>query len=281
MDLVFRFQESRGAVGQEGGLTERDGLQLSRCNTSMPEAWVYIDESQAPSSEGCEHGQPFWVAALSVEQPIPASLADEALACLAGDPDAIQNQHDIRTLDRGYFHASLDSRNAHSHLCTAIRNSRMNAKFRAFLWYFDREGGSSRNGSRLHRLGVLGSAVATLDLDYDAAHLIVAKREGSFDQEDANQWPAYCEDNLVTEAIRHGCRPVNRIPVVELVEASTPGIQVCDFILWAAQRRSRGRPDWSTRLGCLYWAEGGVPGVADQGYATDFGVGLSGGRWPT
>lgn len=236
----------------------------------MSEAWVYIDESQAPSAEGCERDQPFWVGALSVEYPIVASLIDGAFTCLANDPDAANNQSDIRTLERGYFHASEDSPNAHSHICRAIVAARMNVQLRAFLWYFDREGGSSRKDSDLHRLGVLGSSLSTIDKNYDVVHLVVAKRGGSFEQRHADQWQAYCEYTLVEEAIEHGVPPITCLPTLELAEPSVPGIQVCDFVLWAAQRHLRGNSTWLQRLGMKGWANGGPEGEVGQNFALWF-----------
>jgi hypothetical protein len=54
----------------------------------MAEARVYIDESQAPSAEGTEAGQPFRVGALVVEHESPRSVPTARMARLRPDPDA-------------------------------------------------------------------------------------------------------------------------------------------------------------------------------------------------
>ena len=87
--------------------------------SSWPEAtklFVYFDETTF------DDGRAFGYGGLLTDQPIEASVIEAALACLRSDLD-FDDQYDQRTLDRGWFHASEDSRNAHSHLRTQIGSS--------------------------------------------------------------------------------------------------------------------------------------------------------------
>ena len=60
---------------------------------------------------------------LACDVPITKAVVDAALHNLQADPDRHKPRHkekDDRTLQRGYFHASDDSQNAHGHLCRSI-----------------------------------------------------------------------------------------------------------------------------------------------------------------
>ena len=142
-------------------------------------------------------------------------------------------------------------------------------------WHFDQDGGLNREGPELHRLGVLQSSLMTLDLNYDVVHLVVAQRDGSFGQWHADHWLEYCERTLVTEAIQHGCQPISRLPLLELANSSTPGIQIVDVVLWAFQRHLRGDSTWGAKLGVFMRANGGVQGLADQNFFAVLGSGLA------
>jgi len=84
--------------------------------------WIYADETSfmrpATATETAGYG------VLLTTAPIGAAVVDEALAALDADPDRhshkTKKQDDV-TLANRYFHATDDSGNAHSHLCTSIR----------------------------------------------------------------------------------------------------------------------------------------------------------------
>jgi hypothetical protein len=71
--------------------------------------YAYIDEMGTPSSCGNEE---FALGAFLSETDIPEELMCLAFERLAADPDIIDM--DRETIQRGYFHASEDSKNAHS-----------------------------------------------------------------------------------------------------------------------------------------------------------------------
>lgn len=244
------------------------------------DAWVYVDESQSPYATGTDSGQPFSVAALITESPIPASLVDDALAALRSDPDAANNPHDQATLRRGYFHASEDSKNAHSALCRAIANSGIVASLDVSLWHFDRKDGSERSGTALHRVSVLLSALGVLQDDYDAVHFVAALRDKTFDANVAAQFPNYIREQMLHSAASMPQLHA-RFPRISMraTDGSDPGVQVCDFVLWAVQRARldrltpKGNDDWVKRLGLRLFAAGGVEDAAGQHLDGELGTG--------
>lgn len=50
------------------------------------------------------------------QHPITSDVVSEAMTNLKNDPE-INDTSDISTIAHGYFHASEDSKNAHSHFC--------------------------------------------------------------------------------------------------------------------------------------------------------------------
>lgn len=246
----------------------------------MVDAWVYVDESQAPHAGGTDPTQPFWLAALITETPIEGTLVEQALARLQADPDAVGNAQDQATLTRRYFHASLDSKNAHSWICRGIVGASMDASFSATQWHFDRHDGGKYAGAPLHRLAAVLSVLTGFQDQYDTVHVHLAEREGSFQQNHADEWPDYCRKMNLGGLISMPGLPV-RFPRIDatLVDGSDPGVQVCDFILWAVQR---SRPDgvtpagdmtWLHRLGVKLTAAGGVKGSAYQALDGELGSG--------
>jgi hypothetical protein len=248
----------------------------------MAEVWVYLDESQSPNAAGTQKGQPFWVAALATEQPLQQALIDKALNDLRVDSDAVGNKSDQATLTRGYFHASLDSKNAHSWLCRSIVESGLNASFSASLWFFDRQDGREREGADLHRLSTLLSALSVLQDDYDRVHLEAARREGTFDDADIEAFPEYYRRHALGSLVSMPSIPA-RFPKIETrpVGGENPGIQVCDLVLWAVQRarldglEPQGKVDWVKYLKMKLWATGGVKDAAHQSLEGELGMGCS------
>jgi hypothetical protein len=240
----------------------------------MSDAWVYIDESQAPHAAGTEAGQPFWLAALVTKAPIDDALVQAALNRLRDDPDAVGHASDQATLGRGYFHASADSKNAHSALCSAIVAAGLDATFLAAQWFFEREDGDKYEGARLHRLSALLGVSSVFQDDFDCVHVVLARRERSFATREVEEWPAYCartQRDGVVHGIYAAAFPV-RFPRIDasLADADHPGIQVCDFVLWCVQRarlerlEPTGDARWLRYLGLHLGMAGGVEGSASQ-----------------
>ena len=246
----------------------------------MADAWIYVDESQGPSALGTEAGRPFWLAALILETPITHDLIDAALERLRKDPDAARNSQDQATLARGFFHASEDSKNAHSALCTAIIERDLAAAFDSSQWFFARDE-EGIEGSRLHRLSVALSAMSAFQSDYDRLHLVVARRDGTFAEQDV---PKLLE--FVREAGFYNVAQMPHLQTrfgaidLQLADGKHPGVQVCDLVLWAIQRakpeklKHTGDTRWLERLRIFVWAQGGAEGGPQQKVAATLGKGV-------
>jgi len=217
-------------------------------------AWVYIDESQAPHESIAEPGRPFRVGCLLVEKEITNEIVNQAWATFTVDPDVTRgnNRLDRKTLARGYFHASADGKNAHSALCTAIVSAGLNAAFKDSQWHFDVPGSTGRTEAHLHGLANALAIMSLLDQDYDEVRLLIATRS-SFDSTVARGWLADSLEKRLHSQLVNPWIPTRFPPIaVDFVGADHPGIQVCDFMLWAVQRaqfpEALAQPDADGRL---------------------------------
>ncbi len=247
----------------------------------MSEAWVYIDESQGPAADAVDPGKPFRVGALVVEREIGDDLIKKALGKLAADPDARGNATDEETLRRGYFHASLDSKNAHSWLSREIVAAPIDGAFSDMQWHFGRKDSGKYGPGELHPLMNLLAALTVTQDDYDAVHLVVARREGTFDEGNVADWGTYWRSRCLGAFAKQPNIPT-RFPLmtIKLVGGDEPGVQVCDIVLWAVQRaaldalRATGNDDWLKRLGLTAWAGGGEVGGAQEQVSVTLGKGV-------
>ncbi len=154
-----------------------------------------------------------------------------------------------KTLSNGYFHASFDSKNAHSHICTII-NEKLSGSFH--YSYFDK----SKINSSVHttnekiNLSNLGLTALEIYNSYENVHLIIEGRN-DFDQHKAealiNKWQnqldflTYNQPSLITYY------PDIKVNVSG---KKNPGLQVVDFLLWVLNRSVMSKPDdtWKSRL---------------------------------
>jgi hypothetical protein len=222
----------------------------------MPDAFVYIDESQSPDSEAAQPGVPFRIGLLVLESPIDIAICPRAMRALAGDSDAVSNEQDKTTLERGYFHASIDSKNAHSALCNSIAMAKLNAHFMDMQWRFDPP--APRTSSETERVGGLHSSVnmlgtmSVLDDDYAFVYIEVARRAGTFDTFHAKHVAALFDEERLGSIIQDTAQIRARFPGfdIQISDGASPGIQVCDFLLWTVQRtKLRGDDRWQRRVG--------------------------------
>jgi hypothetical protein len=214
------------------------------------------------------------VGVLTVERPIEQGLVDEALAALRADPDSVGNAQDERTLARAFLHASDDSKNGHSWLARAI-SKRVTGEFRDSRWEHarDREVRSER---ALHGLvNALSGMHALEDEQVDHVHFVIARRQGSFDESAGELLGKWLFGDRLGALIQQPEIPM-RFPrvTVEIVGAAHPGIQVCDFLLWAAQRRAKGGSAsmWLERAGMRMWVEVKMEGEPQEYIAYYLGV---------
>lgn len=224
--------------------------------TPSEELWIYVDESQAPSAGAAEKGKPFRIGVLAASVSIEDEVSQRALSALDDDPDTRGNVKDKATLSRRYFHASADSPNAHSHIARAIQAHAINGEFHDFQWHFGRQGQVQLTEAQLHREALSLALIPYLQDGYTKIHLIIAERRGSFFKHDVDGWLVKQEEMRLAAFATHPDIP-SRFPqiVPEVTTGAHPGVQVCDFMLWAVQRADyrvdgscHGNSDWCSRV---------------------------------
>ena len=123
---------------------------------------------------------------LICQSEITRQTIEEAIIHLKEDKD-FDLKKDLRTLQRGYFHASDDSKNAHSHFCRAI-NKNISGVFD--YSYFDnitqanitQKGFADKTFDRC-----LSQSTLELFLSTDEVFLIIEKRD-SINETTASKW---------------------------------------------------------------------------------------------
>ncbi|UQA56325.1 hypothetical protein [Polyangium aurulentum] len=117
--------------------------------------------------------------------------------------------------------------------------------------------------------------------DFDTIHVFVASREGSFEQKHVDAWPDYCTNMQFGALVGMPALP-SRFPRIDakLVSPDNPGVQVCDFVLWATQRsrphglNPTGKSEWLRRLKLDLWAASGAKDSAQQALEGRLGTGV-------
>lgn len=220
--------------------------------------FVYLDETESGNGEFSGY------ASLISKERINRDVIDDALANLEKDEDRYkpgQKQLDDRTLDRGYFHAADDSKNAHSHFCTAI-NKHVIGDFKSHIFHTKKH-----NFGSLEEIYDLTSKLAVVGLFSESRDLtlIFEGRNGLSTKNLLEKW----WPDLWGE-IRRSCYSMPFAPLYypnikfEISGKDEPGSQVVDFMLWAAQRAAYGNDTkWYDRLNG--WAKGRM-GPIDGGW---------------
>ncbi len=121
------------------------------------------------------------------EKELGQNIIDEALFCLSTDPR--KDKNDLRTLNRGYFHASEDSHTGHKYLCESIKKY-VSGTFH--YHYFENETKEKKNGKKLSleehiRLTLGISILEFFNNKFDGVNLTIENRKG-FSKEFAIQW---------------------------------------------------------------------------------------------
>jgi len=209
---------------------------------------VYLDESEFNSPN-----QHIAYGSLVCNQPIESSVIQEALNNLQKDPDRLKipaKKMDDRTLKRGYFHASDDSKNAHSHLCRSICKH-VSGYFGRIIFDQTKMPSEEADTEYLKDLSAMLASIKPLNTDkpiniiFEQRHKLTIKY--------LNKLYNKLENNLLRSVYEYPFIPVY-FPQVEVQTANKlePGIQCVDFILWATNRDKNCEQDWLNRLikGC-------------------------------
>ncbi|MBN8669385.1 MAG: hypothetical protein J0L80_01780 [Chitinophagales bacterium] len=187
--------------------------------------------------------------------PINQNVITEALDNLAKDPDFL-HKFDTRTLSNGYFHASDDSGNAHSHLCNSINNNVKGEFSFSYRTYSSNQPIQKSRQERYLDSCLNGSSIEFFN-SLDKVNLIIEGRS-QISQHSVNQW----RDKVYTlfEGISHDLPSMKTFfPKIDITieNKNNPGLQVVDFLSWATARtlrqpHSEKFEDWFKRI--KFWA---------------------------
>ncbi len=182
------------------------------------------------------------------ETPISDSVIEEALKNLRDE----RNVKDIKTINRGYFHAKDDSPNAHSCICRSIKKNITGD----FIYNFiDKKRDFSLQKQKdveIQNLTLLLSNETVTNLKMCDILFIVEERE-DFTNKHFKNWIEEFYKGKERQVYEYPSIPY-LFPNITLEQRSKkdaePGLQVTDFILWAIQRTKRINPDniWFKRL---------------------------------
>jgi hypothetical protein len=223
---------------------------------------IYVDETNY--YENRNHGREFvGIGVLLVEDDaISSEIISDALSALQNDPERSApdtRKRDSRTLKRGYFHASEDSKNAHSWLCRKI-----SAKLKGEYKYIYQP----RTTAKASYDGVFDLVGIALT-DTNAQVVLKIERRSDMSKIKANELVEH-----VFRGIEWGSYEWFMIPSyfrpfeVIICDKDEPGIQITDFLTWTVNRTRMDPPDkrWAGYIKKDAWSRAGAPGgTIDQG----------------
>ena len=181
---------------------------------------------------------------------ISKALIDNAIKNLTNDPDRVKEEsktQDDRTLRRGYFHASEDSKNGHSHICTEV-NSINDAEFICDFFEKDKLPGNERLDNKfLYKKATIFSSVKATNTT-DEVKFYFEDREGISTCMLRKLFDKIQESSILEiydlPFIPHFSPKVD----FEIVNKANPGIQFSDFVLWSVNRCVNGDKTWYDRI---------------------------------
>lgn len=205
---------------------------------------IYSDESTFSEPRAC-----IGVGMLISDSNSFETLIITAMKNLINDEDRFKEPAkslDDRTIERGFFHASEDSKNAHSHLCTQI-NTISNAEF--VCDFFDKSKlpkHEQYDGYLYRRATILSSVNATYTTD-----------ELKFYFENREDVTIDSLRGLYHELEENSLLGIYDLPFIphffpkvdfEIVDKTNAGMQCGDFILWTVNRFVNGDRVWFERI---------------------------------
>lgn len=190
------------------------------------------------------------------ESKIEQSVIDDAILKLSEDND-FDSFKDKRTISRNYFHASEDSKNGHSYLCRAINENIKGVFDYTFINKINLKDTTQKGFSESIFNRCLSHSTIELFLATDEVFLVIENRN-EINEATLLNWKKQVYNmyegtayNLPTYKTFYP--KLN----ISLKGKSEPGLQVVDFLMWAANRKKTINPDetWHRRLKYNTWFE--------------------------
>jgi hypothetical protein len=233
-------------------MTYDSAMQATATDAVQPELHLFIDETVLERHDG---QRLVGAGVLATSRSVSDEIVHEALAALRDDPDRAANAPcfdprvealDARTLARGYFHASEDSKNARSWLSRGICK-RLSG---AFYCSFDVVGTAGDEKSfRSRSTSSLFTPLVTRKHAF-----ITFEERSSFRRRSADELMERIWRGLDWNSFQHFLMATfyPRL-TIGVAPKQNPGLQVTDLLLWAvAQREYRAaskKTVWADRCG--------------------------------
>lgn len=210
----------------------------------MKEIFIYIDESMSPhiKTESINHvdDRYFFLGMLVTDTPAAKEIIDSAMLNLSNEVEeksTLESRLDDATIARGFFHACQDSKNAHSYICEEINKLDIGWQFHVLFWDKEKTGAEDLNSERqVHK-----HAIHMLLLEFDSLidtllHVQIANRT-SFGKAQIKEIFQDINEGIIYTASKQPWLVfvLNEVKI-KTVDATEPGTQICDFMLWAYQR---------------------------------------------
>ncbi|GAA4100459.1 hypothetical protein [Mucilaginibacter panaciglaebae] len=178
------------------------------------------------------------------ETKIDQSVIDDAINALKAEPQ--HDKNDLKTLSKGYFHASFDSAIAHWHLCQSINKS-VNGYFK-YSYHNQAYSKKSYTIEDLNKRTLELVISPLIDYRFEEVTLIVEGRK-QFNQKQSELWI----ENLyrLLELTLYNLNSfVTYFPKIniQVADKTNPGLQVIDFILWSQNRTQNNDSRWLDKL---------------------------------
>jgi uncharacterized protein DUF3800 len=193
--------------------------------------YVYLDETNFG-----DNNEFFGYGSLISHEEISQSIVDEAVENLRQDPDTQKDEfirQDSRTLQRGWFHASEDSQNAHSHICNGI-NKNIVGTFHA--QYFDLSRSEINQPDVAYQIS---SKLSILNIFSETKSVVlIFERRGGLNETTITKWlESLWKETMATSYLYPWIPTFYPKLSFRICYKSEPGLQVVDFMLWAAGRK--------------------------------------------
>lgn len=179
---------------------------------------------------------------------IQSSFIKEAMTRLLNDEE-FDLKRDTRTISNGYFHASEDSRNAHSHLCRCIKE-KLGGLFAFNYFIITPENPLPKNQQERFLDRCLQGSSLEFFNSLEEVFLVIEGRP-ELTTYHAGKWQdkiyALLEGSTYHNPVFKTFFPkIN----VQIGTKQEPGLQVADFMSWAVMRslKQPKKPEWETWL---------------------------------
>ena len=196
----------------------------------------------------------FLLGMVFAEKPFETEFIESALESLKSDSDVKTSDEEIRDkalLERGWFHASEDSKHAHSYFCVGLNAIKEPYEYKVIYWDKEYKGAEDlKTEADVHRHLIQQVLTEFASHEKFRLHVNIAHRS-SFSTNHINKFKKEHIDSQLYSASKTPfitSSVINDIRV-SVVDGSDPGIQLVDFILWAYKRKLiNGNTIWYDRI---------------------------------